>query len=74
MNLLGFLKLLFTFANKLATYLHERQLLDAGQAKQLSADLMETLNAIQRSKDAKSAVMHDPDSVRSDPDNRDNRP
>lgn len=67
------LKVLFQLANTLTQYLHDKQLLDAGQAMQLSNDLRGTLNEIQRAHEAKLAVKSDADSVRNDLDNRDRK-
>ncbi len=68
---LGVLKVLLSLSNTLMTYLHDKQLLDAGMAQQLSADLRGTLDAIQKAHDARANVRDDADSVRNDPDNID---
>jgi len=71
---LAILKLLLTVSNSLTGYMREKQLLDAGEAKNLSRGLQETLDVIEKIKTAKRDLKHDPNSVRKDPDNRDNKP
>lgn len=71
MSLLGLLNLLLTLARQLTTYMHDKQLLEAGQAQEIDAGLERTLNEVDRIRAAKSRVLHDPGSVFDDPDNRD---
>jgi hypothetical protein len=74
MTWLAILKLLLTVAETLTGYMREKQLLDAGEAKNLARGLQEALHVIEEIKAAKRALKHDPDSVHNDPDNRNNKP
>lgn len=69
---LGVLKLILTLADKLTGYLHDNQLMDAGEAKVVAASLQGAFDATQRAMAARNAVRDDVNSVRDDPDNRDN--
>lgn len=72
MGLVLVLKLFLIIADKLATYLGNKQLMDAGEAKSVSAQLKGAMDATQRAIAARNAVRDDADSVRNDPFNRDN--
>jgi hypothetical protein len=69
MGVLAILRAVLSLASALMGYVRDRQLMDAGEAKQLSAGLQESLDAISRAKRARQSV--DPDGVPDDPDNRD---
>lgn len=66
-------KLLLTFVNALVTYLHDQKLLEAGAAQEAKKELQNALDAIGRARDAIAGISDDPDSVRNDPNNRDNQ-
>lgn len=70
---LALLKLLLSIADQLTSYLHDKQLMDAGEAKAVAASLKGALDATARAVAARNAVSDDPNSVSNDPDNRDNR-
>ena len=71
---LALLNGLLSLASSLASFLRDKQLLDAGRAMAISGSIKkgamdETAKAIR----ARDAVRDDADSVRDDPDNRDGR-
>lgn len=69
---LALLKLLLSLADQLTGYLHDNQLMDAGEAKAIAASLKGALDATSRAVAARNAVSDDANSVSNDPDNRDN--
>lgn len=71
MNLLSVLKGLLTLANLIAKYLNDKQLLEAGEYKQIAKSNEEALNAIRKAQDARANLKHDAGSVWDDPANRD---
>lgn len=73
--LLGILKALLTLASSLAGYLHDRQLLKAGEYKAIARSNEEAINAIKAAMEARSGVSDDPspDELLNDRGNRDPR-
>jgi len=70
---LSILNGLLSLASALASFLHDKQLMDAGAAKAVSASLQEAMNVTKKALAARDAVSDDPDSVQHDKDNRDGK-
>lgn len=73
MTLLSILRFALSFVNWLAQIAHDKQLLQSGEYKAIARSNEEALNAIRAAEGARSRVSNDPDSVRDDPGNRDER-
>lgn len=71
MGWLTLLKTLLSLADTLAGHLRERNLMDAGEAKNVARAVMEAQASVDRARAARAAVRDDPDSLRNDPENRD---
>lgn len=71
MNMLAILKAVLSLADWLAKIAHDKQLLDAGEHRAVSKATQEALNNVKASQEARASVRHDPDSIVSDPRNRD---
>lgn len=71
MNILTLLKAVFSFAEWLAKYAHDRQLLEAGEFKAIARNNAEALNSIKAAQDARDNVSDDDDDIMSDIYNRD---
>lgn len=65
------LRLVLGVASKLAGYVKDKQLIDAGKAEQAVQSLEAANVAIRDAQRARRNVSHDPDSVRDDSYNRD---
>jgi len=70
-SILAILKGIFTLAGALARLAERKQLMDAGEANAVARDARRALWRIEKARRARRAVRDDPDSVRSDPRNRD---
>jgi len=68
---LGILKLFLTLTDNLVSFMHDKQLMDAGEAKAVSGLLKGAMDATQKAMAARNAVRDDAGSITSDPDNRD---
>ena len=71
MNVLSIVSALLSLASYIAEYARDRQLIGAGEARQLSRTLGESLATIERAQAARRAVKHDVDSIMRDKQNRD---
>jgi len=56
MGWVGVLKLLLSLADQLASFMHDKQLMDAGAAKAVSASLKGALDEIQKATEARDRV------------------
>jgi hypothetical protein len=65
------LRLVLGVASKLAGYVKDKQLIDAGRAEQAAQSLEAAHAAIRDAQRARRNVSHDPRSVSDDPYNRD---
>lgn len=73
MNILAILKAVLSLADWLAKIAHDKQLLDAGEAKAISKASQEALNNVKAAQEARANLKHDDTSIMLDRDNRDNR-
>jgi len=64
-------KLLLQVAGSLTRYMQQRQLIGAGEAKAIAANLSEANENLDEALAARRAVKHDADSLRDDPHRRD---
>ena len=71
-NLLSLLKGVVSLSSLLAKMAHDKQLLDAGEYKAIAKANNEHIKKINNAILARRSVKHDVDSVRNDPENRDN--
>lgn len=71
MSWLALLKAVLGFARALTTYMNNKQLMDAGEAKAIARQLDSSLNALQRAKDARKRAVaeYDTNGVRDDDPN-----
>lgn len=72
MSWVAVLKALLIVADRVASIIHDKQLLDAGAADEALRSIKGAQDAIGRARAARDAVRDDSDSVRNDPDNIDN--
>ena len=68
---LSLLKGLVSAVGFLAKFMADRQLIEAGEYKAIAMNNERTLEKVKLARDARRAVKHDRDSVRNDPNNRD---
>lgn len=71
MGWLSLLKLVLTVSASIAEIVEDKQLLDAGEAKNVAKTLREQNDRVEKALAARRAVKHDPDSLRNDPNRRD---
>lgn len=64
---------ILSLAKSLMGFARDRQLISAGEAKALAKQSSRSLDIIRQAQAARRALGYDPDSVQSDPDNRDNK-
>ncbi len=69
--MIGLLRAIMGIAGAIASYIGDKQLMDAGEAKAISRNISATLEQIDKARAARKSVKHDADSVRDDPHNRD---
>lgn len=71
MSWLGLLKVVLGFASALTGYLRDKQLMDAGEAKAIAAQLESSLDAVERARKARNNAVADFDAngVRDDDPN-----
>lgn len=72
MDILAIIKGLLSLATFLAKKAHDKQLIDAGMYKAIAMNNHDSLQKIRRASDARRDVKYDADSLRNDPNNRDN--
>lgn len=71
MGWLSLLKAVLSFARILADYLRDKQLMDAGEAKAISAQLENSLHALERARVARKRAVADFDKRDGVPDDND---
>lgn len=69
--MLTLIKALLSFAGALSKWAADRQLMQAGEAQAILSGIAEAEHAIDKARRAAADVLHDNDSMRDDPDNRD---
>ena len=65
------LKSLLLLAGFVAKYMADNQLLNAGEAIAINKSIGKSLERIKKAQSARDSLSHNPDSVRDDPNNRD---
>lgn len=68
---LTLLKALLSLASSVASYLHEKQLIDAGHSKAIAESSNAALDAVKKAQDARNSLSSTPDDIMSDDANRD---
>lgn len=71
MGWLSLLKLVLTLSASIAEIVEDKQLLDAGEAKNVAKTLREQNERVEKALTARRDVKHDPDSLRNDLNRRD---
>lgn len=71
MNLVGLLKAVLGFAGALTEYLHNRELLEAGEAKAIAEGLKNANEAIEKARNARRNAVRDFDKRDGVPDDND---
>lgn len=72
MPYLSILKALLGLVSWISKYLHDKQLIEAGEYKAIAEANSNALEAIQKAQLARSSVRNDADGLRDDPNNTDN--